>query len=150
MHVCYSRDCLCKKEAEVFLVKGSGESNAHEIVLSVPKRDTWLNRFLGKLRGYNIYWEQVFFMVRLTFHLMRNSYDIIYTQEYVHMVGIGRLKNWLAPNTKLIYCEGFISPGGVRLKHADVLQEVNKVNYDRLKNEAERERKAHVPYTAFL
>ena len=85
MRVCYSRDCFCRKKRKSWL-KGSGESNAHEIVLSVPKRDTWLNRFLGKLRGYNIYWEQVFFMVRLTVHLMRNSYDIIYTQEYVHMV----------------------------------------------------------------
>lgn len=126
------------KDAEVFLIKGSGVSCTYEIVLSVPKRDTWLNRFLGKIRGYNIYWEQVFFMVRLTFHLLRNTYDIIYTQEYVHMVGISRLKRWLAPKTKLIYCEGFTSQGGVRLKHADVLQEVNKVNYDGLKLEAEK------------
>ena len=114
---------------DVFLIKGSGKSSAHEIVLSVPKRHTWLNRFLGKIRGYNIYWEQVWFLFRLGFHLLRNRYDVLYTQEYVHMVGVGKMRKLLAPGMRIVYCEGFISTHGTRLKYADILQEVNKDNY---------------------
>jgi len=125
-----------ESDLEVFVIKGSGIRNAHEIVLSVPKRHTWLNRFLGKIRGYNIYWEQVFFMFCLGIHLLGHRYDVIYTQEYVHMVGIGRLKKWLAPDSRLIYCEGFISARDVRLKYADVLQEVNKDNFKAMKPKA--------------
>lgn len=120
-----------KKESDmdVYLIKGSGSTDTHEIVLSVPKRHTILNRALGKLRGYNIYWEQVFFMFRLAAHLLKNKYDVLYTQEYVHMVGIGKMKKWLARHSKLVYCEGFISTRDTRLKYADLLQEVNKDNF---------------------
>ena len=116
-------------EFQVTLIKGSGSRNGSEVVLSVPKRHTMLNRFLGRLRGYDIYWEQVFFMIRLAFHLLGNRYDVLYTQEYVHLIGIGKLKKWLGWNTRIVYCEGFVSHIETRTKYADILQEVNASNY---------------------
>ncbi|NNC84330.1 MAG: glycosyltransferase family 4 protein, partial [Flavobacteriales bacterium] len=123
----------------VSLIKGSGKRRKDEVVLSVPKRHTWLNRFLGKLRGYNIYWEQVFFMIRLFFYLVQNAreLDYIYTQEYVHMVGLGRLKKVFGWSYDLVYCEGFVSKSETRLIHADILQEVNKTNFDYICPKAE-------------
>jgi glycosyltransferase involved in cell wall biosynthesis len=119
-------------ECSVQLIKGSGKSSADEIVLSVPKRHTWLNRFLGKLRGYNVYWEQVFFMMRLALYLIPNAskFDVIYTQEYVHLIGMGRLKRILGWKFKLVYCEGFVSSRPTRAYYADALQEINRSNYE--------------------
>lgn len=125
-------------EFNITLIKGSGSSNGNEVVLSVPKRHTLLNQFLGKLRGYDIYWEQVFFMIRLAFHLFRNRYDVLYTQEYVHLIGVGKLKKWLGWNTRIVYCEGFVSHTETRTKYADLLQEVNASNYQFIEPVAQR------------
>jgi|GEM_PF-2494205 len=126
---------------EVHLVKGSGLSNRNEHVLSVPKRDSILCRTLGRLRGYNIYWEQVFFMLRLGMHLIGKGrkYDVIYTQEYVHLIGMGKVKKWFGLDFRLIYCEGFVISRPTRLKYADVLQEINRKNYDELSTAAEEQ-----------
>ncbi len=115
-----------------FLIKGSGSRQDDEIVLSVPKRDTWLNLFLGKIRGYNVYWEQVWFMIRLGIFLLMHArkLDVVYTQEYVHLIGMGTLKKIFKWNFKLVYCEGFVSSNITRVKYADALHEINKGNFE--------------------
>ena len=128
-----------EQSINVILVKGSGTRKSDEFVLSVPKRHTWLNRALGKIRGYNVYWEQVFFLFRLFFFYRKHAKDLdyVYTQEYVHMIGSARLKRLMGWSFKLIYCEGFVSRTMTRLKHADILQEINKENYEFISGPAE-------------
>ena len=123
---------------DVFRIKGSGPRHANHVKLSVLKRDSLVNRFLGKIRGYNIYWEQVFFMVRLGLHLLskKGRYDAVYTQEYVHLVGMGKLKSWFNLKYRIVYCEGFVISRPTRLKYADSLQEINKKNYAELSEQA--------------
>lgn len=125
---------------DVKLIKGSGEKKPDEVVLSVPKRGTWLNRFLGMIRGYNVYWEQVWFMIRLAIYLFKNAkqFDVVYTQEYVHLIGMGTLKRRLKWDFEIVYCEGFVSKSPTRVKYADGLHEINKGNFERISPIAEK------------
>ncbi len=76
---------LIKKDVDVTLFKGAGESNDQEVVIPHFKRDGFLSKLplIKSSKSRNpYYFEALSFFISLLSHLKKNKYDIVHFADY--------------------------------------------------------------------
>jgi len=126
---------LSEYSSDIYLIKGSGHIGRNQIIINSIKRNSIIAQILGKVRADNVYWESLFFIFPLIFHVLKMKYTVVYTQERMHAKALFFIRKIVKEKFKIVYCEAFQNDNTERLNFADVLQEINLINLKSIKEQ---------------
>jgi glycosyltransferase involved in cell wall biosynthesis len=121
------------KDFEIFLFKNTGKQTSDEIAIHALDRRSKIVGFLAKYRGDKLYWESVFYFLKLirVLHWKQLKLDVVYVQEPVIAKLCFRLKK-LIPGSPVVLFKHGVSNSPAEIKNTfDKLIQINVEHYER-------------------
>lgn len=117
------------------LFKGDGAARDSESVLGTPRRDGWMCRSLGLLRGTPLYWEYVFFALLFALRavILRERFDCIYCIEPMVARTVTALRAVFPGRPRIVFTHSVWMEPRDYVALADCIHEVNVENFEKMR-----------------